>query len=208
MALGATIVARSAPPLLSTSAAVARGCSPPRSTVLAHAGQARLWRTGDLIGACQARDREFHLGLRFNPRDDLGGCIGETISLPRLSPRYAAWYDDYECDDVYAATIKRRDLRSGRLLTVPTGHARCPPGCPQVGVGPAVRLLLGRRGVMAWIALASASSPASYEVWELDRAGARRLAASDGVDPRYLRLTRHIVRWRESGHIQTARLVG
>jgi hypothetical protein len=90
------------------------------------------------------------------------------------------------------------DLRSGKILhEVPTGTPSQPhPG--DIGVGPAVAIVVKRDGAVAWI-VESGFMPSEYQVHAVDKTGSRLLASDTNIAPSSLKLTGSKLQWTQGG---------
>lgn len=98
-----------------------------------------------------------------------------------------------------------RDLVTGRMLhKVPTGTAVKPkPG--QIGIGPAVALVVKGDGSVAWIVRTDAEN-GTYQVHAVDKTGSRVLATGAEIAPGSLALAGSTLYWTQGGQPHSATL--
>lgn len=91
-----------------------------------------------------------------------------------------------------------RDLRNGRVLhDVPTGTPS-QPRPEDIGVGPAVAIVVKSDGAVAWI-VESGFMPTEYQVHAVDKTGSRLLASGTNIVPSSLKLTGSKLQWTQGG---------
>jgi hypothetical protein len=104
-------------------------------------------------------------------------------------------------EPAWSLWVTVQNLRTGMVLhSVPTGTLT-PPKQYDVGVGPAVAIVVKSDGAAAWIAENSneKEGPPDYEVHAVDETGARLLAAGSNINPSSLAVAGDILYWTQGG---------
>lgn len=192
--------------VMAAEAHAARSCAARGASVVAKAGQARVFATSTgTVYFCRPGLRR-RIGLY--PLEDLDAlhCPGWRVGVVALTPRYAAWARQRSCDDglTWSVSVSRL-ARGARATTYPTGRGcqvNCPGGLPTGAVGRATRIALAPDGRLAW----SAQDQFARNVFEISRVvdgQPRLLARATDVDPASVRWAGPLLVWQQAGVTRT-----
>ncbi len=184
------------------TAAPAPLCGSGKNATLQQTSEARVYVRDETVFTCAPKvGRAYKLGNKQSCHNDCRGIEKVTIS-----GRFVAYADEFSdknsADDSFVIHV--RDARSGRVIfSVSEGSS---------GTLRAVldRLVLDRRGKIAWVSSSLASEGGALTGRLVSRSpdcGARQLASDLHIDASYLRLEASgTLSWRVEGRVQRARL--
>jgi hypothetical protein len=184
----------------------ARGCAPAHAELIVSNRQAQVYSAigsegfPEVFGCVRPGGRPRLLG--FVP--SFGSQGGTGTSSETLAGTTVA-YQEVSSEEVrgvfvHSSKVYSYSLRKGRkLLAAPTGTPSV-PGSQNVGVGPAVSLLVAPSGSLAWIVKdTEVPGTSTYQVHALGNAGGRLLASGNDIDPRSLSLREGKLSWTQAG---------
>ncbi len=166
---------------------------------------------------------------RYEPEEIFGCAYGSAHPYPlgpvpessppteTLGGPIVAYEESFVASDKYLEGgsskwfVVVRNLLTGRVLhKIPTGARSAPPSKEDVGVGPALAIVVKSDGAVAWIAeneFQSSSTISYYEMHTLDESGSQILASGTEIDPYSLALagsTHSTLYWTQGGKPSSA----
>jgi hypothetical protein len=147
--------------------------------------------------------------------EELLSCEGPVFDHLTLAGNMLAYYHydytgsgKYETEEPTSFLVQVRDLRTHRLIHSAPASTSEPPPSTVIGSGPALKIVAKADGSVAWIARygLKSGSPNGYEVWEMDKTGARRLDVGLQIRPNSLALAGSTVSWRDGKAASSAPL--
>jgi hypothetical protein len=131
------------------------------------------------------------------------GCGGiRHLTLTGVMLAYEEYATGSISEPAWSLWVTVQNLRTGKVLhSVPTGTLT-PPKQYDVGVGPAVAIIVKSDGAAAWIAENEQESKEGspyYEVHAVDKTGTRLLAAGTNINPSSLAVAGNILYWTQGG---------
>jgi len=151
----------------------------------------------EVFGCVRGATRRYGLGMTGGASEE-GGA---GLRLITLVGHVVAW-EEYSFNgpgepERSKNVIFVRDLLDGRLLhRLPTGPSTAPN---EIGVGPAVRLVVKGDGAVVWITGGTVEGIKRSVIHVADRSGVRVVGSGTGIDRGSLRLKGSMLSWRQNG---------